>query len=160
MHIKIFTLPFNSQLGVFDDEKFNDFVKEKELVAVNDYFFHRNEAPYLTLVIKYRQSSSVVETVFHKKTSDKNSEEWRKLLNDELIPLFNTLRQWRNEKSKKDDVSPYIILDNKQLAEICRMVEVFFCIYKRVVIALRLERRTLSLKGRCSNQLSYATISL
>ena len=38
--------------------------------------------------------------------------------------------------------------------------EVFLCIYKRVVIALRLERRTLSLKGRCSNQLSYATISL
>ena len=34
------------------------------------------------------------------------------------MPLFNTLRQWRNEKSKKDGVPPYIILNNKQLAEI------------------------------------------
>ena len=120
MQIKIFTLPFNSRLGVFDDEKFNDFVKDKELVAVNDYFFHREETLYLTLVVKYKQSSFVEETVFHEKTPEKNNEDWRKLLDDDLMPLFNTLRSWRNEKSKKDGVPPYIILNNKQLAKICR----------------------------------------
>ena len=34
MQIKIFTMPFNSQLGVFDDEQFNDFSKDKELMSV------------------------------------------------------------------------------------------------------------------------------
>ena len=50
----------------------------------------------------------------------KNNEEWRKLLDDESMPLFNTLRQWRSEKSKKDGVPPYVILNNKQLAEVCQ----------------------------------------
>ena len=86
-------------------------------------------------MVQYKQSSSVVETVFHEKT-EKNNEEWRKLLNDELMPLFNTLRQWRNEKSKKDGVPLYIILNNKQLAEICRMVEVFYCMKKYLVIVI------------------------
>ena len=36
------------------------------------------------------------------------------------MPLFNTLRQWRSEKSKKDGVPPYVILNNKQLAELCQ----------------------------------------
>ena len=35
MQIKIFTMPFNSQLGVFDDEQFNDFSKDKELSGGN-----------------------------------------------------------------------------------------------------------------------------
>ena len=54
MQIKIFTMPFNSQLGIFDDGQFNDFSKDKELVSVNDYLFCRDEIHYLTLVVKYK----------------------------------------------------------------------------------------------------------
>ena len=39
MQIKIFTMPFNSQLGIFDDGQFNDFSKDKELVSVNALVF-------------------------------------------------------------------------------------------------------------------------
>ena len=58
MQIKIFTMPFNSRLGVFDDEQFNDFSKDKELMSVTDYLFCRDEIHYLALVIKYKQLSS------------------------------------------------------------------------------------------------------
>ena len=57
MQIKIFTMPFNPQLGIFDDEQFNNFSKDKELVSVNDYLFCRDEMHYLTLVVKYKQMS-------------------------------------------------------------------------------------------------------
>ena len=123
MQVKIFTIPFNSQMGIFGDEEFNDFSKDKELLSVSDYLFHRDEIPYLTLVVKYKQASSASSNpVFTGKALDKNKnkEEWRKLLNDDTMPLFNTLRQWRSEKSKKDGVPPYVILNNKQLAEICQ----------------------------------------
>ena len=72
--------------------------------------------------MKYKQLSSPEVLVSHEKTSSKNpgNEEWRKLLNDESMPLFNTLRQWRNERCKRDGVPPYIIMNNKQLAEFCQ----------------------------------------
>ncbi len=123
MQVKIFTMPFNSQLGVFDDEEFNSFIKDKELVSANDYLFQRDEIPYLTLVVKYKQLASVVMSASNgtkPQEKTKNNEEWRKLLDDESMPLFNTLRQWRSEKSKKDGVPPYVILNNKQLAEVCQ----------------------------------------
>ncbi len=122
IQVKIFTLPFNSQLGIFDDQEFNQFVKDKELVSVNDYLFQRDEMPYLTLVVKYKQSFLTTEVTPNRKAFDqsKGHEEWRKLLDDNSMPLFNTLRQWRSEKSRKDGVPPYIVLNNKQLAEICQ----------------------------------------
>ena len=114
VQVRIWTLPFNFQLGVFDDEKFNNFVKDKELISVKDYFFQRDEIPYLTLVVQYK---SLPLTSSEKA---KGHEEWRKLLDEADMPLFNTLRQWRNERSKKEGAPPYIILNNKQLAEVCK----------------------------------------
>ncbi len=107
---------------MFEDEEFNNFVKDKDLVSVNDYLFQRDEVFYLTLVLKYRQTPSSQVVTSREKTQDKikGNEEWRKLLDDSSMPLFNTLRQWRSEKSKKEGVPPYIILNNKQLAEICQ----------------------------------------
>ena len=119
MQVRVFTMPFNFSLGRFDDEEFNNFSKDKELVSVNDYFFHRDEIPYLTLVVKYKHLMPAVE-ISSRSDNNKNDEEWRKLLDDNSMPLFNTLRQWRSERCKKDGVPPYIILNNKQLAEVCQ----------------------------------------
>lgn len=120
IQVRVFTMPFNFQLGIFDDEEFNNFTKDKELVSVNDYLFQRDEIPYLTLVVKYKPLSSIVLTSKKAQDKTKGNEEWRKLLDDNTMPLFNTLRQWRNETSKKEGVPPYIILNNKQLAEVCQ----------------------------------------
>ena len=114
IQVKVWTLPFNSQMGIFDDEEFNNFVKDKELVSVSDYFFQCDDISYLTLIVKYKQSSLTPTE------KNKGYEEWRKLLDKTSLPLFNTLRQWGNEKSKKEGVPPYIILNNKQLAEVCK----------------------------------------
>lgn len=32
------------------------------------------------------------------------------------LPLFNTLRNWRTERSKREGVPPYVICTNRQLA--------------------------------------------
>jgi ATP-dependent DNA helicase RecQ len=120
IQVKVFTMPFNFQLGIFDDEELNNFVKDKELVSVSDYLFQRDEVPYLTLVVKYKPLSMVLTSKGKAQDKTGGNEEWKKLLDDDTMPLFNTLRQWRNEKSKKEGVPPYIILNNKQLAEVCQ----------------------------------------
>jgi hypothetical protein len=48
MQVRIFTIPFNSNLGIFDDGALNDFSKDKEIVGINDYLFTRNEISYLS----------------------------------------------------------------------------------------------------------------
>ena len=102
IQVKVWTLPFNSQIGIFDDEEFNNFVKDKELVSVNDYLFQKAGIPYLTLVVKYKPLS----LISNETTAVNRKEEWRELLDETSMPLFNTLRQWRNEKSKKEGVPP------------------------------------------------------
>ena len=51
MQVKVFTMLLNSRLGVFNDESFNDFTKDKELVSVNDYFFQRDKNFHTLLLL-------------------------------------------------------------------------------------------------------------
>lgn len=36
------------------------------------------------------------------------------------MPLFNTLRNWRMERCKRDGVPPYVICSNQQFADMVR----------------------------------------
>ena len=38
------------------------------------------------------------------------------LVTAEELPLFNTLRDWRAERSKRDGVAPYVVCTNRQFA--------------------------------------------
>jgi superfamily II DNA helicase RecQ len=55
--------------------------------------------------------SSSVKTTTKKPPPDQG-------LNEQDQQLFDSLRQWRVEKSKSEGVPPYVILTNKQLREI------------------------------------------
>jgi len=51
------------------------------------------------------------------KTS-KNPEDWRKILKESDLGLFNLFREWRSKRSKKEGVPPYVLFTNNQLAQI------------------------------------------
>jgi hypothetical protein len=53
MQLKVFTLKFDSLYGGFNDEIVQAFTKDKEIISIKDYFFTRNDVPYLTLIIQY-----------------------------------------------------------------------------------------------------------
>ncbi len=120
MQVKIFTIPFNANLGTFDDEVFSDFVKDKEILSASDHLFLKNDIPYITIILKYNLQPIEMTSPVSKEASSHQAkdESWKKIIKEDEMPLFNTLRQWRSEKSKKDGVPPYIILNNKQLAEV------------------------------------------
>ena len=86
MQVRIFTIPFNSYLGIFDDGVLNDFSKDKEIIGINDYLFTRNEIPYLTLVVKYNQAALPLTPTFlspfDKGIKKADPEEWKKLLDE------------------------------------------------------------------------------
>lgn len=110
------TLKFNSTLNGFDDEPLREFIKDKEVHSIRDHFFTRNDAPYLALIVTY--SMPAMPAVEQTRTDGKRDQPWRELIDEKDAPLFNSLRDWRNERAKKEGLSPYIIFTNRQLAAI------------------------------------------
>lgn len=115
MLTKIFTLRFNELTDSFDDTPLQEFIKNKEILSLRDHFFMRHEVPYLAMIVSYNLQSIEQPKTDGKKERD---ESWKELLTPEDMPLFNALRDWRNETSRRHGFAPYIICTNRQLAEI------------------------------------------
>lgn len=74
----------------------------------------RHDVPYLTVIVTYNLRPETEKP----ETDKKRDESWRDLIAPEDMPLFNALRDWRNETSRRQGIPPYVICTNRQLAEI------------------------------------------
>lgn len=118
MLVKIISVNFNSALGGFDDTELRNFIKDVEVISITDHLFIRNEIPYLTLIVKYfplRQEANPKMA-----PQGRRDEEWRKLISESDMGLFNLLRDWRSKQSKKEGLPPYVLFTNKELAQIVK----------------------------------------
>jgi len=114
MLIRTITLSFNPVTEQFDEEELQAFIKDKEILTLREHFFINQETPYLVVFLTYRTGRhSVADTV-----GPKDKESWRKLLSNDQLPLFDTLREWRAELSKQKGIPPYLICTNRQFAQI------------------------------------------
>ena len=116
MGLRVFNLRFEASLGGFDDKEVQTFLLNKEVISVHEHFFVHNEIPWLVLVARYdeNQRDKAVETI-------KPREEWRENMEKQDEPLFDHLRQWRNQKAQQEGVPPYVICNNTQLAKIAQL---------------------------------------
>jgi len=119
MLVRILTLRFSTALDAFDDTPLVEFIKDKAVLSLKEYFFIKNETPYLAIIISYEpvveSTNGVSKKAKHRGSRD---EAWRSLLQDKDMPLFDSLRSWRMEYSKKEGVPAYIICKNEELAKI------------------------------------------
>jgi ATP-dependent DNA helicase RecQ len=113
MQAKIFTLKFDPLLGIFDDAPVQEFLKHRDILSLREHFFVKDDTPYLTLIATYNLPLPAPPG-----EAPKESDSWRTMLTDGDIPLFNTLRDWRQKKARDAGVPPYIIFNNAQLAAI------------------------------------------
>jgi superfamily II DNA helicase RecQ len=120
MQTRVITLRFNELIDGFDDAPLRDFIKDKEIVSVNEHFFTRLDQPYLAIMINYKLppiavASDRAETGRREK---KREETWREYVSESDIPLFNALRDWRLERGKRDGLPIYVIFTNRELGAI------------------------------------------
>jgi len=121
MLLKVFTLEFSISLGKFDDQEVTSFLVRKNLGTIKSYLIEKNGEPYLVLVITYTISDKDIKLQSKESEyslSKQKDESWKELITKENESVFNGLRDWRYETSKKKGVPSYIIFTNKQLAEI------------------------------------------
>ena len=120
MQLRIFTLPFNPVTQSFDDSGVTGFMADKDVLSIRDHFFTKDDIPYLTLVISYRVAPILSPPAQTTKPARKRDESWRQILTEADWPLFNTLRAWRMEQSRQVGIPPYVICNNRQLAEVVK----------------------------------------
>ena len=85
MLVRVFTLSFSSVLGGFDDDEVREFVKDKEVLAVRDHFFLKDESPHLVLVVTYnllRPEQEIPTRKTQVKEGGRDREAWRKTLEE------------------------------------------------------------------------------
>lgn len=118
MLIKVLSMTFDSATGGFNDAELRDFLKDKEVLSIDDHFFMKNGVPYLTMVIKYfpfRQETDATLV-----PQGKRDEAWREMISESEMGVFNLLRDWRSKRSREEGVPPYILFTNKQLVQLIK----------------------------------------
>lgn len=123
MMVKVMSLSFNSVMEEFDDSELRELIKQFVVFDIRDYFFVKNEIPYLTFIVKYlpQRSESVMPVATEHSNQKRYDESWRQELGEADMGLFHLLRQWRSRRCKKEGVPPYILLTNRQLTQIVKI---------------------------------------
>lgn len=70
------------------------------------------------MLLVYRPAPTATEPKAEKRETGGRKEDYRDILTEDKIPLFNRLRDWRNERARREGVPPYVLFTNRQLAEI------------------------------------------
>ena len=114
--MKIFTLSYSSAIEGFDDAPVRDFMKDKHIAEIKEYFYVHEKLPRLTLIVYYRPGELPAAVKSARVNKVKAEDEALAILDETDVPLYQYLRDWRNERAKADTVPPYVICNNKQLA--------------------------------------------
>ena len=117
MLARVLTLRFDPVLEAFDDAPLQEVLKAREVFAIREHFFVRNETPYLAVVVTYGPRPTPESAVAGKRIPGRNADALRRPAVAEAdLPLWNAARDWRAERAQRDGVPPYVICTNRQLA--------------------------------------------
>ena len=88
-----------------------------EILSIVEHFFYHDGLPHLLLVVHHRTPAEGGP----RRASALRDEGPRAELSEAERPLYDRLRVWRNGRARADAVPPYVLLTNRQLADIARM---------------------------------------
>ena len=95
----ILTLPFQQETQQFDQADLLSLCERSDVSILDSAFIKENGIICWSLLVEYNQNHNIVK----ERAILKNSE------------IYNTLRNWRNDKSKEEGVPPYVVLSNSLL---------------------------------------------
>ncbi len=118
MKVRIFTLRFSKIMEGFDDENVRLFMSDKEIVSANEHFFEKDGLPYIALVLFYHSGPPALEVEKKTEARESRKSEYKSILDDQSMPAFNMLKEWRRERAKQMGSPPYVVFNNRELAMI------------------------------------------
>ena len=116
MKLKIFTLRLNPTTGFFDDGELVNFQLGKDVIDISEHFLVHEKTPTLLLVLRYRDVPDNGGRASH--SPEAARKDWRAELDAQGQRIYDEFRLWRSRKAKHDGLPPYLILNNRELAEL------------------------------------------
>ena len=117
MFVRIITLRYDSNLAGFSDMPVREVLARAKLLEFREHFFMHEGLPHLACIMVLDDfSNQMLSKNSHAGIAGEDAET---IVPDSHKPLYKLLRRWRNETARKEGIPSYIILRNKQLAQIC-----------------------------------------
>ena len=116
MKLKIFTLRLNPATGIFDEGELAGFQLGKDVIEISEHFLVHEKTPTLLLVLRYRDIPDNGGGA--RQPPEAARKDWRAELDAQGQRTYDELRLWRSRKAKHDGLPPYLILNNRELAEL------------------------------------------
>ena len=126
----VFTLSFDPESQSIDDSALREFVETVEVVGIHPEWVRSSHGPQCHCLVVYRGAPASVGPAntgsdAKPRTRDRPTERRRtgsshpaESLNSDQRAVYEALRAWRIERSREDGVPPYVLLKNRQLAEL------------------------------------------
>jgi superfamily II DNA helicase RecQ len=112
MQIKTFTIPIIS--GDSLSEEMNVFLRSKKILKINEQLInHVSEGVFWCYSIRYVDDIAATER-------EKVKVDYRKVLDEASFNRFSALRKIRKKVAEDDDVPPYVVLTDSEMAELAR----------------------------------------
>jgi len=114
MRLKVFTLRLDPATGRFDDREVDVFQADREILDVSDFKVVHDGQPLWGLLVRWREPAD------GRSQDNISRKDWRGELDGPGQRLYDELRLWRSRVSKRDGLPPYLVLTNREVAEIAR----------------------------------------
>ena len=105
---RLILVRFDRDSGRFEDEEFNKFCTEQNIVRIEKEFINTGGEIYYSFFIEYHSRKAGNEKLDMAKLSERELEQ------------YNRLRDWRNELAASEGIPAYIIMYNSQIYEIVK----------------------------------------
>lgn len=117
--LTLITVDYDAEQGGFVSDPLS--AVEGEILSVAEHFFVHLGCPHLLLVVHHRTSSESTERRPQSTALPRPADAGvRAELSEPERLLFDRLRAWRNSRAQTEGVPPYVLLTNRQLAEVAR----------------------------------------
>jgi len=117
MQIKLITVSYDPESDGFPPDPLQEI--EGEIVSVVEHFFQHCGMPKLLMIVHYRpiKETRTLMTSTPPRAAESNA---RSELSEPEREVFDRLRAWRNGRAQAEGVPPYVLLTNRQLADLAR----------------------------------------
>ena len=115
MKTKIFKIRLSEEF-IYDDQKRLDRFLQENNILKYETAFVKEEENYWSVILYYEEQKMSVNDTKTPKYSAENDED----LNPDEIKILDSLKLWRTEKAKDQNLPVYFIATNKELLSIAK----------------------------------------
>jgi len=116
MIVRVVTLRYHDGLQGFPEQAVRDAAGGREILEVRDHFFMHGNVPHLAFVLMLADAASGEKPGWNRPPGPDPAKD----LPDHLQKLYRDLRNWQNDRAKREGLPSYVIMRNTLLAEVCR----------------------------------------